>query len=1172
MNSNITGLPIENYNNEECKLSLKDFLDDALNIRGKVMRLSVILSNNCYNNKFYDVISDNDTFTNDVKMKKIEFKSKVYTECNPINLYPKNGDYNENDLEKLKIRFNLINSKNDHYLCMYSKPGQQNLLNNLPYVDKSWANLDIKYSYELTGGKHLHAATSDYSFYQKDNLGLISFRGTVAGAEWGDETLGGTVRRSWFGYKGIKVFGTMFKAMVNMICLNKYNNDPESRNKINDITEILRRSGRYKYFEDTCKLLNIENDRKTKSYYPLNFELIGITNSNNSNIVIKNNKKPLNFNLMKNNDINHFLIKYLKTINKLDDVTKDLYDVHEQKEFILVQIESIDFQNKRKFNKFKEFNKINNYKYNDNGIINVVFKVTRNTGNFIFNGTLMDILENGIMNMNYNQNNQSKELGSDLSIKHLVITGHSRGGSIAQLFSYFVLCFYPEIKVYTYPFAGTRVGAVNIEMPYHYTMLQYNIPFYPIYIKNISRSANLFKYQMNEYLSQLGKIDKSIENNNINDDEFYSFLENYCRGSTYRINNVYDTVPKLPARKSKLDHLSTLLFNPAMFRKKTFSSFSGFKTGLRRQMGEFSSLILSAAGTYYHIPVNSINISMIKSNSKKQYFRFSGVEPEFGQEIFYRPMLIGLKNKLNQTGIENISKLNKNEQELNIKLNDLESYISSKNKLNNREKKQLENEINTENIIDFLTKYLIKKKREDFNKILNYNNKTIERKLQKYRDLIHFENQEDLLYNFSISIQGVDSNKKNKLNKLNIIENINEIQDKLENISNNTNTNNLLKDIENLKTTIIDYFVNLKLEESQLSNYMRIITKFIENLKIIVEIINFKQKIFDLMKLLIEKDEFKKRRIAPQRELDYYYDFCIDQDNKNFTNYKVIGAEMHPLANGYLPILDRFNIVNQPVIFDLSLKFSCLRVYKNMFKNFKTKKQNLNYKKIIITPYKIDKERYYYGQNAKIMNINKNCYQLLPYDFKLNNIFKNNYCKFDYPSLNNQFRILNRENIQPLNFKPQNIQLLNIRPQNIPPHNDQPLYVQLPNFQKQNISQNIAQNINRSGEKILQDLLKLKSPFLQKFSKSFYTKLLEQYKKGEIKSNDIKEILRNFRKGKINSGVKYRQQREIINKGINSGGSQFINIPNYGKRKIRYLKNGKAYVIVKGKKLKLKLQ
>ena len=35
------------------------------------------------------------------------------------------------------------------------------------------------------------------------------------------------------------------------------------------------------------------------------------------------------------------------------------------------------------------------------------------------------------------------------------------------------------------------------------------------------------------------------------------------------------------------------------------------------------------------------------------------------------------------------------------------------------------------------------------------------------------------------------------------------------------------------------------------------------------------------------------------------------------------------------------------------------------------------------------------------------------------------------------------------------------------------------------------------------------------------------------------------------------------------GGSQFIHIKNIGKRKVRYQKNGRPYVIVNKKKLKL---
>ena len=44
---------------------------------------------------------------------------------------------------------------------------------------------------------------------------------------------------------------------------------------------------------------------------------------------------------------------------------------------------------------------------------------------------------------------------------------------------------------------------------------------------------------------------------------------------------------------------------------------------------------------------------------------------------------------------------------------------------------------------------------------------------------------------------------------------------------------------------------------------------------------------------------------------------------------------------------------------------------------------------------------------------------------------------------------------------------------------------------------------------------------------------------------------------------KYNEIYEMV------GGNQFINIPKYGRRKIRYQKNGKAYVIVNKKKLKL---
>ena len=42
-----------------------------------------------------------------------------------------------------------------------------------------------------------------------------------------------------------------------------------------------------------------------------------------------------------------------------------------------------------------------------------------------------------------------------------------------------------------------------------------------------------------------------------------------------------------------------------------------------------------------------------------------------------------------------------------------------------------------------------------------------------------------------------------------------------------------------------------------------------------------------------------------------------------------------------------------------------------------------------------------------------------------------------------------------------------------------------------------------------------------------------------------------------------------MHNALKIGSSKFINIPNHGRRKIRYQKNGRAYVIVNKKKLKL---
>ena len=55
----------------------------------------------------------------------------------------------------------------------------------------------------------------------------------------------------------------------------------------------------------------------------------------------------------------------------------------------------------------------------------------------------------------------------------------------------------------------------------------------------------------------------------------------------------------------------------------------------------------------------------------------------------------------------------------------------------------------------------------------------------------------------------------------------------------------------------------------------------------------------------------------------------------------------------------------------------------------------------------------------------------------------------------------------------------------------------------------------------------------------------------------------------LNSNNQYNLSYLFKESNNNSGGSQYINIKNYGKRKIRYQKNGRAYVIVNKKKLKL---
>ena len=55
------------------------------------------------------------------------------------------------------------------------------------------------------------------------------------------------------------------------------------------------------------------------------------------------------------------------------------------------------------------------------------------------------------------------------------------------------------------------------------------------------------------------------------------------------------------------------------------------------------------------------------------------------------------------------------------------------------------------------------------------------------------------------------------------------------------------------------------------------------------------------------------------------------------------------------------------------------------------------------------------------------------------------------------------------------------------------------------------------------------------------------------------------RKGKKNSSWIKRRMPEDNNN--NFGGNQYVNVPNYGRRKVRYQKNGRAFVLVNKKKM-----
>ena len=76
--------------------------------------------------------------------------------------------------------------------------------------------------------------------------------------------------------------------------------------------------------------------------------------------------------------------------------------------------------------------------------------------------------------------------------------------------------------------------------------------------------------------------------------------------------------------------------------------------------------------------------------------------------------------------------------------------------------------------------------------------------------------------------------------------------------------------------------------------------------------------------------------------------------------------------------------------------------------------------------------------------------------------------------------------------------------------------------------------------------------------------------KPEYHNQGIKRIFKLNNTKKISFRNNYGKPNKILSSiGLIRGSSQFIHIPNYGKRKVRYQKNGRAYVIVNKKKLKL---
>ena len=110
----------------------------------------------------------------------------------------------------------------------------------------------------------------------------------------------------------------------------------------------------------------------------------------------------------------------------------------------------------------------------------------------------------------------------------------------------------------------------------------------------------------------------------------------------------------------------------------------------------------------------------------------------------------------------------------------------------------------------------------------------------------------------------------------------------------------------------------------------------------------------------------------------------------------------------------------------------------------------------------------------------------------------------------------------------------------------------LKNINENKYIKKFIENFENDEHKILE---KIKISTIQK-----YFKLIEKI------VDKLELIYKNIYEYEYN-GPNNVSQPNWFNDGL--GGSQFIHIPNYGKRKVRYQKNGRPYVIVNKKKVKL---